>query len=102
LAFQTLKIEQQHALRKKSKRLRYALQFCESLFPESNLLAYRKQLAAVQDILGEMNDLYVKMRSVHYKPAIIGQLNIIVEAYKEEYRKRLMEDPKPKKVKEKK
>jgi triphosphatase len=59
LVFQTLDIEQQHALRKKSKRLRYALQFCESLFPESNLSIYRKPLANVQDILGEMNDLYV-------------------------------------------
>jgi CHAD domain-containing protein len=59
LIFQTLEIEQQHALRKKSKRLRYALQFCESLFSESNLSLYRKQLATVQDILGEMNDLYV-------------------------------------------
>ncbi len=59
LIFQTLDIEQQHALRKKSKRLRYALQYCESLFPESNLSLYRKQLATVQDILGEMNDLYV-------------------------------------------
>jgi CHAD domain-containing protein len=59
LVFQTLDIEHQHALRKKSKRLRYALQFCESLFPESNLSIYRKQLANVQDILGEMNDLYV-------------------------------------------
>jgi CHAD domain-containing protein len=35
------------------------LQFCESLFPESNLSIYRKPLANVQDILGEMNDLYV-------------------------------------------
>lgn len=59
LIFQSLSIEQQHALRKKSKRLRYALQYCESLFPESNLSLYRKQLATVQDILGEMNDLYV-------------------------------------------
>ncbi len=59
LIFQTLGIEQQHALRKKSKRLRYALQYCESLFPESNLSIYRKHLATVQDILGEMNDLYV-------------------------------------------
>jgi inorganic triphosphatase YgiF len=59
LVFQTLYIEKQHALRKKSKRLRYALQFCESLFPESNLSIYRKPLANVQDILGEMNDLYV-------------------------------------------
>jgi CHAD domain-containing protein len=59
LIFQTLDIEQQHALRKKSKRLRYALQYCETLFPESKLSLYRKQLATVQDILGEMNDLYV-------------------------------------------
>lgn len=59
LAFSTLEIEQQHALRKKTKRLRYALQFCESLFTEAALQAYRKQLAKAQDILGEMNDLYV-------------------------------------------
>lgn len=59
LVFNTLEIEQQHALRKKSKRLRYALQFCESLFADQKLQPYRKQLAKVQDILGEMNDLYV-------------------------------------------
>lgn len=59
LKFSSLSIEQQHALRKKSKRLRYALQFCESLMPESTMKRYRKQLAGVQDILGEMNDLYV-------------------------------------------
>lgn len=59
LKFQSLEIEQQHALRKKAKRLRYALQFCESLLPEASLQRYRKQLASVQDILGEMNDLYV-------------------------------------------
>ena len=59
LNFSSLEIEAQHALRKKSKRLRYALQFCESLLPESNMRRYRKQLACVQDILGEMNDLYL-------------------------------------------
>ena len=59
LVFRDLEIEQQHDLRKKCKRLRYALQFCECLLPETNLQRYRKQLAAVQDILGEMNDLYV-------------------------------------------
>ena len=57
---------------------------------------------STDEIVKEMNDLYVKMRAVHYKPAMIAQLNIIVESYKEEYRKRLMEDPKSKKVKEKK
>lgn len=59
LNFSSLEIEAQHALRKKSKRLRYALQFCESLLPESTMRRYRKQLACVQDILGEMNDLYL-------------------------------------------
>ena len=59
LTFRTLEIEQQHALRKKSKRLRYALQFCESLLTDQKLQPYRKQLAKVQDILGDMNDLYV-------------------------------------------
>lgn len=59
LVFRALEIEQQHDLRKKCKRLRYALQFCEHLLTETNLPRYRKQLAAVQDILGEMNDLYV-------------------------------------------
>lgn len=59
LVFRSLEVEQQHSLRKKCKRLRYALQFCETLLPETNLIRYRKQLASVQDILGEMNDLYV-------------------------------------------
>jgi len=59
LTFLELEIECQHALRKKCKRLRYAMQFCESLLPSAVLAPYRKQLAATQDILGEMNDLYV-------------------------------------------
>jgi len=61
MAFRVLEIEQQHALRKKCKRLRYVLQFCESLLPETHLQSYRKHLATVQDILGEMNDLYVAL-----------------------------------------
>ena len=61
MAFRMLEIEQQHAVRKKCKRLRYALQFCESLLPETHLQSYRKHLAIVQDILGEMNDLYVAL-----------------------------------------
>ncbi|MGB4011766.1 MAG: CHAD domain-containing protein [Zwartia sp.] len=61
VAFRNLNIEQQHALRKQCKKLRYALQFCEYLLPAANLQPYRKQLAVVQDILGEMNDLYVAL-----------------------------------------
>jgi CHAD domain-containing protein len=59
LQFDQLEIEQRHELRKLGKKLRYALQFTESLLPTARLKTYRKQLAAVQDILGEMNDLAV-------------------------------------------
>lgn len=59
LTFLELESERQHALRKKCKRLRYAMQFCESLLSTTRLPPYRKQLAATQDILGEMNDLFV-------------------------------------------
>jgi triphosphatase len=59
LHFLDLECEQQHALRKKCKRLRYAMQFCEALLESTSAQAFRKQLATTQDILGEMNDLYV-------------------------------------------
>jgi CHAD domain-containing protein len=59
LQFDQLEIEPRHELRKRGKKLRYALQFTESLLPTARLKTYRKQLAAVQDILGEMNDLAV-------------------------------------------
>ena len=59
LQFDQLEIEPRHELRKRGKKLRYALQFSESLLPTARLKTYRKQLAAVQDILGEMNDLAV-------------------------------------------
>lgn len=59
LQFDQLSIESRHELRKRGKKLRYALQFTESLLPANRLKVYRKQLAAVQDILGEMNDLAV-------------------------------------------
>lgn len=59
LQFEKLPIEAKHDLRKRAKRLRYGLQFSESLLPDKKLKNYRRSLAKVQDILGEMNDLYV-------------------------------------------
>lgn len=59
LKFKQLDIDSQHELRKRAKRLRYGLQFAESLLPAARLKAYRKRLAVVQDILGDMNDLAV-------------------------------------------
>lgn len=59
LRFDSLEIEAKHDLRKRAKRLRYGLQFAESLLPARKLMRYRRQLSRIQDILGEMNDLYV-------------------------------------------
>jgi len=59
LKFEKLPLESKHDVRKRAKRLRYGLQFAESLLPAKKLKNYRRSLAAVQDILGEMNDLYV-------------------------------------------
>lgn len=59
LQFDKLPIEAKHDLRKRAKRLRYGLQFAESLLPAKKLKNYRRDLARIQDILGEMNDLYV-------------------------------------------
>jgi inorganic triphosphatase YgiF len=57
--FAELDIPSRHALRKRAKRLRYGLSFAESLLPAQKMKDYRRRLAAVQDVLGEINDLAV-------------------------------------------
>ncbi|ARP79883.1 inorganic triphosphatase [Bordetella genomosp. 8] len=57
--FAELDIPTRHDLRKRAKRLRYGLSFAESLLPANRMRDYRRRLAAVQDVLGEMNDLSV-------------------------------------------
>jgi CHAD domain-containing protein len=59
LSFSTLHMEDRHELRKRVKRLRYALQFADALLPREKIKPYLKQLARLQDLLGEMNDLVV-------------------------------------------
>lgn len=46
-----------HALRKRAKRLRYASEFVESLFPRKAMRRFLKRLQAVQQALGELSDL---------------------------------------------
>lgn len=55
--FQRLDEDAKHALRKRAKRLRYGLSFARSLLPAQSLKSYQKRLAALQDVLGEINDL---------------------------------------------
>lgn len=59
LHFGAITLEERHELRKRAKRLRYGLSFAESLLPSNRVRRYRKHLAQVQDILGEINDLAV-------------------------------------------
>ena len=46
-----------HELRLAVKRLRYAVDFFECLYPKKRVKAYRKHLAALQDELGYLNDV---------------------------------------------
>lgn len=55
--FAELGTEVRHELRKRVKRLRYALQFADALLAHKQLEPYLRDLSKVQNILGEMNDL---------------------------------------------
>ncbi len=53
-----------HALRIRIKRLRYACEFFAPCFPRASVRPYLKRLQALQDILGELNDVAVARRLV--------------------------------------
>lgn len=57
--FADLSDEARHELRKKTKRLRYGLAFTAQLFKRSRVKRYRKRLARLQEVLGQINDLVV-------------------------------------------
>ncbi|CAM3929195.1 CYTH and CHAD domain-containing protein [Bordetella tumulicola] len=63
--FAALDIPARHDLRKRGKRLRYGLAFAQSLLPQTQLRTYQKQLAKVQDVLGEINDLAMAKEYYH-------------------------------------
>ncbi|VCU68724.1 CHAD domain protein [Pigmentiphaga humi] len=62
--FAGLDDERRHTLRKLAKRLRYGLALAGTLYSARRIRRYRKALAALQDVLGEMNDLV--MARAHY------------------------------------
>jgi CHAD domain-containing protein len=59
----TGKSTQRHRLRKRLKRLRYALEFIESELPSKCYKRYSKALANVLNDLGEYNDLRVAIEA---------------------------------------
>ncbi len=50
-----------HRLRKRIKRLRYAVEFSATLFPDGAVRRYLRPLRKLQDKLGEINDVVVAM-----------------------------------------
>lgn len=54
--------EERHAVRIAAKRLRYIAEFFAPLFPRKRSKAYLKALAAVQDVLGRLNDANTALR----------------------------------------
>lgn len=53
----TLNAEQRHEVRIDLKKLRYTLDFFESLYPKKRVQAFSRSLANTQELLGHMNDL---------------------------------------------
>jgi len=58
-AFDTLDEEALHGLRKRVKRQRYAVEFFAPVLNRRATERYLKSLAALQDRMGELNDLFV-------------------------------------------
>ena len=54
--------EDRHALRIRIRRLRYACEFFAPFFARAPYAAYLKRLKALQDLLGELNDIAVARR----------------------------------------
>lgn len=54
--------EDRHALRIRIRRLRYACEFFAAFFPRAPSAAYLRRVQALQDILGELNDVAVARR----------------------------------------
>jgi len=52
----TLSPPERHQVRIAAKKLRYATEFFAALFPQRQVRRYRKTLAALQDVLGVLND----------------------------------------------
>jgi CHAD domain-containing protein len=55
-------VDRRHRLRIRMKRLRYACDFFASSFPGAAVRPYGKRLAALQGILGDLNDIAVARR----------------------------------------
>lgn len=54
---ETLENDDRHELRKRLKKLRYALHFFSSLYPEDDVKPWLRNLSEMQDVFGGLNDV---------------------------------------------
>ena len=64
-----LDTEQQHRLRRQIKRLRYAVEATQSLWPGKACQRHLERLKPLQDPLGLCNDLHVALSTLSAGPA---------------------------------
>lgn len=67
--------EQLHELRKSCKKLRYLLEFFQSLYNKKEMNVLLKTLKALQDVLGSFQDCTVQISQLHAFSAELRQLN---------------------------
>ena len=46
---------------------------------------------SLDELIKEMNDIYVKMRGCR-NPALLGQMQMVLQGYQEQYQKRMSEE----------
>lgn len=66
--FAALEAEQQHRVRKRAKRLRYALDFSQGLFPQRKVERFLVALASAQDALGTYTDVLMGQEHLRRRP----------------------------------
>lgn len=68
-AIATLSDAERHELRIAAKKLRYAAEFFSGIYPQKRVRMYLKSLEALQDVLGDLNDVAVASRMI---AALVG------------------------------
>lgn len=77
----TLSPAERHALRIAAKKLRYAAEFFAGIYPRKRARPYLAALAALQDVLGALNDAAVTQRLLAELDAPRGQAAGIVSGW---------------------
>jgi CHAD domain-containing protein len=69
--------ENLHELRKTCKKLRYLLEFFQSLYPADKIKQSIKLLKGLQDLLGEFQDVHAQIDSLHRFSLEMRQMNSV-------------------------